>query len=89
MFGGFDLNLDLNKTFSDLTSNLPNISLNDILEAGGDSSADASTTLFFNPTVDAPPNSSTNSADIAEVLLSSSRFHFFLFISFFFSFSKI
>eukprot|EP01036_Dinobryon_divergens_P030757 gene30757-40051_t len=63
MFGGFDLNLDLNKTFSDLTATLPSITLNDILEAGGDSSADASTTLFFNPTVDAPPS---NAADIDE-----------------------
>ena len=69
MFGGFDLNnLDLNKTFSDLTATLPSITLNDILEAGGDSSADASTTLFFNPTVNAPPS---NAADIAEVQLCS------------------
>ena len=71
MFGGFDLTLDLNKTFSDLTSTLPNITLNDILEAGGDSSADASTTLFFNPTVDAPPS---NAADIAEVRYAGSSF---------------
>jgi hypothetical protein len=53
MFGGFDLS-DFNKTISDLTANIPvNITLSDILEAGGDSSADASTTLFFNPTVEA------------------------------------
>ena len=68
MFSGFDLNnLDLNKTFSDLTSTLPNISLTDILEAGGDSSADASTTLFFNPTTDLPTNNAPREQEKIEV----------------------
>jgi len=86
MFGGFDLNLgDFNKTFSDLTSTLPSITLNDILEAGGDSSADASTTLFFNPVDNAPSAITPKKSDLDYEVTFHIEFFFNFSISFYFS----